>query len=410
MQSRYRTLLLLLTPALIAMAGFAPAAQASTEWDIAGEALGELEVEEATLLAKASEDFSLEIPWYATTIKCETLGIPSGTIYPKGKGSATLRLTDCSLSGPPFVAETCKLIEPLDLHVALTLVEHDSLAYALFDAQESEEPVATVSFKKGTECPLPLNNELKGSFVATTVATENVEQPFTVNATAAKLFTEDSLTFGGHPASLSGQATLDLWGIYKGEKWAATATPTGEFRIDGETFKEAKVTKEGVVGEISSGTLSAENGLEIACENGTAAASVGQGGTVEAEAEFEECVFVGSEATCTIVDFKSKEKEGVIEAAATGELVLYEEQHFVEFTAKPFATIVAVGTFCTIPEEENVTGKFIVELPIGLEEKEKQRSVSSGSAQLFLGESPVESVYGEAYPLELESGKPWGAE
>jgi hypothetical protein len=367
---------------LSALAVLAPAAHASGEWKIAGEQLSELEVEEATLLGSASKAFSIDIPWYATTIECETLSLPSASIYPAGEGVATLRLTNCSLSGPPFVAETCKLIEPLDLQVGIALVEHKSSVYALFEPKEEGKPIATVSFKKGTECPLPLSNSLKGSFVGTTEATEQIEQPVTFDAATSELFSEDSLTFGSHPATLAGKATLDLWSIYKGEKWAASKAepeePEGEpeiegsFRVNGTTL----IGEAGVEGTIGAGALSVPgSGMELSCSSGSLSGTLQKGGAASGSAAFQGCKVVGNKF-CTVYpteeDLEKNKSSGYIFASGTGQLVQWGGRHFLAIQPSGESSVLADiwldGSLCTLPEEGELGGSLAVELPGGLEE------------------------------------------
>lgn len=215
----------------IALLAMAATAQAKGEWKIAEQTMDTLEASEASIFGTATETFKLSVAWYASEIECSTLGTEAPTkIFVGGTSEAILKFSSCQVLGPPFVAETCKVVEPIELKVAGELLLHGTKTYELFKPATGES-LGSIKFKEGTECPLPLINELKGTFVGETEAGERKEQPLAFSSTIEALFGSDSLSFGTHPATLKGKSTWALAAGYKGLKWSA---------VGGETSKEEK--------------------------------------------------------------------------------------------------------------------------------------------------------------------------
>lgn len=215
----------------IALLAMASTAQAKGEWKIAEQTMDSLEASEASVFGTATEAFKLSVAWYASEIECSTLTTEAPTkIFVGGTSEAILKLSACQVLGPPFVAETCKVVEPIELKVAGELLLHGTKTYELFKPIAGES-LGTAKFKEGTECPLPLSNELKGTFVGETEAGEREKQPLAFNSTIEALFGSDTLSFGTHPATLKGKSTWALAAGYKGLKWSAAG---------GETSKEEK--------------------------------------------------------------------------------------------------------------------------------------------------------------------------
>lgn len=396
--------------ALISLAALAPAAEAAPEWKIEGKQLFAYVPPEAPLSASASESFALEVPWYSTTIKCSALASSSGHILKGGSSQAALKLSTCALSGPPFVTETCKLVEPLELSVKGSLVEHSSSYYNLFQAATAGKPLATIKFKEGTECPLPLSNELTGTFVGALEATEQVKHPLTLSATVSKLFGLDSLAFGGHPASLTGKATLSLGGGHTGKKWAPAKPKMelgGEFRRGGKTFKEAGLSKASITGVSGAGALLVPDlGLGISCNEGLILATAFQGGTVEAEVEFSGCI-VEELPFCSIQS--PGQEKGVVVAQSAGDLYLYVGEHYAVFESEEMAALLFEGALCTLSElEVSIGGSVSVGLTSALEELKVQLTTVAGTS-LFLGENPIVLDGGES-ELKEGTGALWGSE
>jgi hypothetical protein len=246
-------------------------AQAAGEWKIGGKTLTELEKTEASITGTASEAFKLAVPWYASEITCTTLASEGGKILSGGGGHSTLNFSSCTLSGPPFITETCNLIEPVVFKVKDLLIYHnpDDRTYDLFQAEEAGQPLTTVQFKAGTECPLPLENEVTGSFVGETHGFEAVERSISVNSTTEKLFASHTLEFGSHPATLRGKLSQTLSGESKGLVWIGeVAQPKNEWKIGGKTLTELGIEKETILGSASETFQIIANGmikLEVTC-------------------------------------------------------------------------------------------------------------------------------------------------
>lgn len=146
------------------------------------------------------------------------------------------------------------------------------------------------------------------------------------------------------------------------------------------------------------GYMLAENGLKIACSggNGLAHVQVLNGGlsvSGTANATFEGCKWVGAEKTCTIND----EGAGLVHAGGSGELVMPDAStYIVTAESAEFATIYTEGVFCTIPEEEVVSGKGHL-LVLDALKDEKVKLGHLLALDLKLGNSKVKELVGEVH-------------
>ncbi len=242
-----------------AFASLAAGANAETEWRIGGKTLKALGANEVGVTGKLTESLRLAIPWYASEITCSSATSEGAKIVKGGSAPLTLNLSSCVLSGPPFVAETCKLVEPFKLKFSGLAVSHSGSFYDLLKASEVGKPITVIEFKEKTECPLPLKNEVTGTTVAAFESGERSEQPLTFNTTTEALFKKDALLFGSHPATLKGKETLSLNSPYEGKSWTPAEAPAapqaGEFKIAGKTFAERKI-EEATVSAVMDGTFS----------------------------------------------------------------------------------------------------------------------------------------------------------
>jgi hypothetical protein len=106
------------------------------------------------------------------------------------------------------------------------------------------------------------------------------------------------------------------------------------------------------------GRMKAENGLTLECQGGkgeATAESVESGAkvTISVSGTIEGCVWVGSEKTCTINDGG----KGLIHSAGTGEVVMPSEGLYImSIGSSHLASVFTEGVFCTIPEEEEISG------------------------------------------------------
>jgi hypothetical protein len=404
-QRRSATLPRLALLALVSLATFAPVAQALPEWKIEGKELYTYEPPEAPLLASISEPLELEIPWYATTIKCSGLTVSTGQILKPRTSDATIKLSTCTLSGPPFVAETCKLIEPLELTVKGQLIEHGGSYFILFQTAITGKPLATVKFKEGTECPLPLSNELTGTFVGALETTEQVKHPLTLSTTVSKLFGSDSLKFGTRPATLSGNAVLSLGGGHEGEKWAPaeyTGPPYPE--LGGQLMRNAVLVVGGnLSGSSTLGTiLLFEGALGISCSEGEVFASI-KNVAVQAQVEFSGCKVDKFSTSCTV--YSVGEENGFISTEATGELYRHSGEHFVRFEAKEFTLLRIEGVICPWGELEFILGGSVaipLSSPLKAQLVKFTTPLNEVSQELLEGGLFVEEM---EEPVVLDGGK-----
>jgi hypothetical protein len=353
----------------------ATAAQAKGEWKVAEQTMDALEAPEASISGTASETFKLSVAWYASEIECSTLATEAPTkIFPGGTSEAILKLSSCQVLGPPFVAETCKVVEPLELKVLGELLPHGGKTYELFKAATGET-LGLIKFKEGTECPIPLSNELKGTFVGETEAGERTEQPRTFNSTIAALFGSDLLSFGTHPATLKGKSTWSLAAGYKGLKWAAEGGETAKEEKEKlekealEVEEEEELEKEALAGPwtllrngasapnnllnlnvslLEAELLVPELGLEIRCTGGNGAAHLLGGATLSASVDllYSGCTILKFSA-CTVHSSGAAAKTILIKvkglALRSGEETILLPQATEE---EPFTNIVIEGELC----------------------------------------------------------------
>lgn len=403
----------------------ASAAHAEAEWKIGGKTFAELGIKEASVLASASESFVFAIPWYATEISCTTFAMESGKLLTAGASSGTLTLSGCSLKGPPFVAETCKLIEPSSLKIKDKLITHNERAYDLFEAAEAGKALGNVQFKEGTECPLPLSNELKGSFVAETESGQRVKQPFTFSSAVEKLFTSDKLTFGTHPMELKGKATLDLGSPNEGKEWSAD--PGKEYRIEGKTLTEKETASEIVSATIIKGKLLVPNlELTITCAGGVATGTILLGGTVHASILFFGCesnsgTFCKPYETKVLMEANETGQRGNISASGLGEIILMGGKHYILVSGTEFATIYW-PKLCPLTLENKVAGSTVFFAPNALTMLKEQTLSTISQAELeslfpndklSYGTQPAwldEGGTTNAALAGANAGKTWGGE
>ncbi len=439
--------------AAIALLVMAAGARADGEWKIAEQTMTGLEAPEASIFATTNETFKLSVAWYASEIECSTLASEAPTkIFPGGTSEAILKLSSCQLLGPPFVAETCELIEPIELKVAGKLILQSGKTYELYEAQSGKPSLGTIKFKEGTECPLPLSNELKGTFVGETEAGERVEQPRTFNPTIESLFGSDSLSFDTHPATLKGKSTWALAAGYKGLKWAAeskegTAEEEAKLKAEEEAklkeekeleeaelkekeelklieeeekkLEEAKLEEEmalelldeewtllrnGVlvsslilIAEVEEGELLVpELGLAIHCEGGEGAmhvetAEAGKKLLASAEPEFHGCTDLNFGEVCTVQG--KGDPVGTIGAAGTATGSTKGGKVFLTAESSPeapFADIVYGGEECPLVEINSRTFGFIELEILNPVVDTTLKQVHISDQELELGSSPAE--------------------
>jgi hypothetical protein len=147
--------------------------------------------------------------------------------------------------------------------------------------------------------------------------------------------------------------------------------------------------------QIGTGSITAENGLKISCSGGTGTATANlsvskEKVTGEAKAKFTGCVWVGSEKTCIINDGGA----GVINAKGTGEVIMEGTNYLITATSAEFTTVLTEGAFCTIPEEEVVSGTAHALINNALADT-KLKTANLLNLSLKLGNSKVTSLTAE---------------
>jgi hypothetical protein len=272
----------------------ASVASASGEWRINSNTLTERGESKASVSASAGESFVFSIPWYETELLCKTASLENGLLFTGGTSTGTWLLSSCSLTGPPFVVETCKLIEPLKITAKGTLVLHNTRTYQRFEAEIEGTPLAVVKFKEGTKCPLPLSNEITGVIAGETKTPEQLTRPVALSPTIAELL-KTSIEFGGHPATLKGNLSLSLGG----KTWTGIAGPPSEeerleeWTMGGPTLtnwelKEAALTASPAVPSFVIET----SGSKLQCKTATAEKFVLKaGGLINGTLLFGNCSF-----------------------------------------------------------------------------------------------------------------------
>lgn len=156
-------------------------------------------------------------------------------------------------------------------------------------------------------------------------------------------------------------------------------------------------------------SLKAENGLKITCSGGT---GNGTGELVESgkkvitssSTSLKGCVWVGSEKTCTINDGGA----GVINTAKKGELSMSDASTYVvRSTSSEFTTIITEGVFCTIPEEEVLSGTLCLKILEALADT-KLKLVHLEAENLKLGNSKVTELSGEIHVSDTDPNATFG--
>jgi hypothetical protein len=373
-----RPLLSILGLALVvlSLAGASTAFASEAEWKIGGKTFAELGIKEASVLGSASETFVLNIPWYATEISCKSLEVSEGKILTAGGSRDTFKMSSCALTGPPFVSETCKLVEPIEYKLKDTLILHGGKPYDLIEPVEAGKPLATITFKEGTECPLPLKNEVTGSLVGEISSGEVVKQQLLFNSTLETLFASHTLKFGSKLAKLTGKAVLDLSGAFEGKVWGGSETilppPSKTWRIEGTAFAgEEAITGTGEEVEFLFGAFLGEincTGSEI--KNG----KIFESDKLLAEILYNGCTVLGNKF-CKVYETKmdmelaTNPEHFILKLKAL--LLLHEsisggKKHYllVEEDGGQYGTIFLSSSTkgCGLPLESTFSGSTIMEL------------------------------------------------
>lgn len=446
LRSRIRQLTLWIGIVAIACLVMVSAAQADGEWKISEQTMTALEAPEASISGTASESFKLAIAWYASEIECSTLATEAPTkIFKEGTSEAILKLSSCKVLGPPFVSETCKVVEPVTLKVKGKLLLSGGKTYELFEAATGKTSLGAIEFKAGTECPLPLSSELKGTFVGETEAGERKEQPLTFSPTIESLFGSDSLNLNTHAATLKGKSVWALAAGYKGLKWAAEGKESKEeeelklkcdrtssepgWYICGIPLKGSEEVEIQAAIEGSSGTLLTKAGvttIEILCTTvALKSAKLKASGSAKGKIHFEGCItkLKGvTQGSCK--PHSPGVAEGLIETSVLiGAIKLHEEEggkkvpllELAPESGGVFVTLILGKeneSLCAIGEKFDITGKVLLRDSQGEGEVEKVThliEVGPLSAFAFGGNSGTIDGSANISLIGAHSGQKFGA-
>lgn len=147
-----------------------------------------------------------------------------------------------------------------------------------------------------------------------------------------------------------------------------------------------------------------ENGLKLECSggSGSAEAKASESGTKvtgSASLTLKGCIWTGAEKTCTINDGGI----GQIKYQANGELIMPDASTYtVTATSAEFGTVYTEGVFCTIPEEEVVSGTMSVSILNALDDA-KVKLAHVKADNLKLGVSKVKEMVGEVHIMDADN-------
>ncbi len=192
----------------------------------------------------------------------------------------------------------------------------------------------------------------------------------------------------------------------------------GEFWLNEETFKSAGVTSESIAGTVNETEFSvAWLGFAITCSGATFNGVIFQGGSLFAQATFEECA-VNENPFCTVSS--PGVGEGEIGIEGSGELVLHAEQHYGRFESEEFTVLYMQGPFCSLPEEMIASGSAAMKVPFALEKLVNQAfaAVTGSKEGALLGvgvqcAGEPAAILGSEGSIHLSganAGEPWGFE
>lgn len=154
-------------------------------------------------------------------LECAALSLSEGKINSSTDASGKVEFTGCvsySLSTGVKLADCqLKTLETITASfLALpSLVSPET--YVLFEPIPPATVFATISYKSGTACTLPLNNPVTGSVVMRIPFLERSPQTGEFHPKNQEL-TGDKLSFGGNTAFLQGSVGAELLGAHFGQK------------------------------------------------------------------------------------------------------------------------------------------------------------------------------------------------
>jgi hypothetical protein len=157
-------------------------------------------------------------------IRCTALNLNSGKIHTSTDGAGEATFTGCKAFDHKALTELkeCKFVELETIKAkALVLpIRHGGENFILFEPLEGAKNFTIISFKEGTECPLPLNNPVTGSISALVdpETAEKLPRRLILFSEGIQLLTGDKLAFGGFPSYIKAHGEIQLDGPHAGEK------------------------------------------------------------------------------------------------------------------------------------------------------------------------------------------------
>jgi hypothetical protein len=412
---RLTLLLLMLVTCLVAMSSYLSSlAFAGGEWRVKTKTLTELKETEVSVTGSGSS-FTLSVPWYELKITCSTLET-KGVLVLGGDSQGTISLSGCKLTGPPFVSETCKLVQPIEIAAKGLLYLEEGYSYELFEAAEAGGPLGTIYFEEGTKCPLPLSNELKSVFsVSPTIGIiEEESRHFS--------FFNNSSEFGGHSATISGSYVLELSPPFEGQVWTGIAGPpseeelTDEWTIRGSTLKNLELEEYvALLGSLIESPLLTVSLPSIKyvlqCQ-----ASALENPRIWAEGWLNVTLLLTScKATVSGVPTCGP---GVVKGNLTGGLVLHNGKTYILFGGKTSSVFEwTIGEECFLfPGKNQVVGSFASECTCETEKTTHTLKFNAATRSLFSGDglkygTATTVTFDGSFSLDLaspNSGFAWG--
>lgn len=173
----------------------------------------------AKVAARQIGEGELLVPARDLIIRCTAFDLEEGKVstsvdaLAKGTFLGCLSLSHSSLEHLPCTLTTLGTITASALVLPIV---HNNEPFILFEPDVGQH-FTNVSYKSGTECPLPLNNPLLGSVVALIDTLDAVAQ-LILFSEGVQLLVADKLTFGGNTAYINGHGEAELAGTHQGQK------------------------------------------------------------------------------------------------------------------------------------------------------------------------------------------------
>jgi hypothetical protein len=153
-------------------------------------------------------------------ILCSQIDIEEGKFLSDKEALAKVRLLECRVFNFAGTEEVpgCFITNSKSIVFSYIILpkKHEGESFLLF---EPDGAIFTIiEFEKEKGCPLPIKNEIKGTFGALVKEKEAVVHLITFSA-AIQTLLGDKATFGVNPLVIDSNWLLELTGIHKGCSW-----------------------------------------------------------------------------------------------------------------------------------------------------------------------------------------------